>query len=673
MNLSRIIFKNIKYNIKNYVAYLIGHSFIICILFMFLNLISSNVFVEQPSTSIIKENLVSILALMIIFSLTFTLYTTISFTRYRGKEFGVYFTIGLTTKNVIKILFYENSIIAIVSFISGIIGGSVFFKLIYTLVMKILNINNTNMELNIKSYIYIAVISSLIFIFNIMYQIRFLNRFSVVQILKYSSKKYTNRTNLVSSIIGISVFIISTIIFKSAIKLETLNSNLIMIISFILAIICLYFVVGSIMSLILKISEKFKNFYNKNILLLNSLSHRFFAYRIVLYIIILLASGAMMLISTTYSTYKSSAKYINTLYPYDLSFVIKKDLYDKHIEDLRNIIKNSGAKVKNYNEIENIDVYNLRKHDNKISWYSSLIMVVCESNYKNISNSDINVKKNHAILNTLNQNELKDGGLIIDFPNKKGESIISNLFSNKNTCYFNDYTKSKNYKNYIYIPQKNIIYIQKYITNNLDTPQYTKGSSIIINKSDYLKLKKGASKNFIYYDILANLNNNNNYKYIMKNLRYNLNNIGGKQLVDTLIFKKEKLDEETRNNGFILFTALFLGIMLLIGSAVVLYFKVFTSLEDDKKETSQLFKLGLTYGEIRNIIIKELGIVFLVPPIIAVLVVGYYLSRMYRMIQYGNYMWNNSLTVFLTYILIQTVFFIITINKYLSEIRDSIC
>ena len=41
MNLTRMIFKNIKYNIKNYIAYLLGNSFVICILFLFYSLIFS--------------------------------------------------------------------------------------------------------------------------------------------------------------------------------------------------------------------------------------------------------------------------------------------------------------------------------------------------------------------------------------------------------------------------------------------------------------------------------------------------------------------------------------------------------------------------------------------------------------------------------------------------------
>lgn len=119
MDLTSMIFKNIRYNIKNYISYLLGNSFVICILFMFFNLICSKTFMNAPNTSVIKDELIPIVVMMVAFSVIFILYTTISFTKYRGREFGVYFTIGLTSKNIIKILFYENIIIAAATFIFG--------------------------------------------------------------------------------------------------------------------------------------------------------------------------------------------------------------------------------------------------------------------------------------------------------------------------------------------------------------------------------------------------------------------------------------------------------------------------------------------------------------------------------------------------------------------------
>lgn len=130
MNLSEMILKNIKYNIKSYTAYLVGNTFIIAILFMFFSLLSSNVFMKVigGSHQDSSEMLEVMITLMTAFSVVFILYTTISFTKYRGKEFGVYFTIGLTSKNIIKILSHENLMIAASSFILGAFSELYFQK-----------------------------------------------------------------------------------------------------------------------------------------------------------------------------------------------------------------------------------------------------------------------------------------------------------------------------------------------------------------------------------------------------------------------------------------------------------------------------------------------------------------------------------------------------------------
>ncbi len=99
-----------------------------------------------------------------------------------------------------------------------------------------------------------------------------------------------------------------------------------LIVSVVLTIVSLYLIIGFIMSLIVTISKMFKSFYNNNILCLNSLTHRFVAYRAVLYIVTLLVAGAMILLSINYSMYKSTENYINYHYPYDLSFIAEKKI-----------------------------------------------------------------------------------------------------------------------------------------------------------------------------------------------------------------------------------------------------------------------------------------------------------------------------------------------------------
>ncbi|MBU3185403.1 FtsX-like permease family protein [Clostridium estertheticum] len=152
MTFSSIIIKNIKFNFKKYIAYFIANSFIIAVLLMYGSLMFSKEFIDGSKANGLTDNVMTMLMLMIIFSIVFISYTTISFIRYRGKEFGVYLTLGVTTKDLRKILFIENILILFASMVTGMIVGTLFSRLFYMIIGKILWIDNFRPSLNIKTY-----------------------------------------------------------------------------------------------------------------------------------------------------------------------------------------------------------------------------------------------------------------------------------------------------------------------------------------------------------------------------------------------------------------------------------------------------------------------------------------------------------------------------------------
>lgn len=277
--------------------------------------------------------------------------------------------------------------------------------------------------------------------------------------------------------------------------------------------------------------------------------------RIVLIAVILLSALGVLLALASRASSKDIEGNIridlNYKYPYDLSFVIEKNLYN---ENLKSMVKNSGAKIKSYNKIEGINIFNLHEAKGKINRCSSPIMAVSQSNYDRLTKKNFKLEKGHAIFNYGDDGEnkvLTSGGFIIDFPKyddyKKGQ--VTSLLK-KHQLSFNDYVKLKQDKDYIYIPEKNVVYKHGYIINPLSTNKddlsipFMSGFSIILSDEDYKNLEENASEDSIYYDVAVNLNNNNEYKNIKKKLSYKLNEIGGQKLKHTLILKEEKIHQE---------------------------------------------------------------------------------------------------------------------------------
>lgn len=673
MKLSSITFKNIKHNIKNYIAYFLEISFVICIIFMFSNLLNSSSFTALPGTTYIKSDLIMVVALITAFSIVFISYATVSFTKFRGKEFGVYYTIGLTSKNIIKLLVCENAIISAAAFIIGATLGTIFSKLFFMAIIKILHLNNINLGISIKAYIFIAVITISIFLVNTVYQIIFINRLSIIDIIKINSKrKQLTKLNSYLGIIALVILILAILEFPraadQAIRHNSQNANNVMAFCVVATIISMYFIIGFFMSLVIRISKHFKSFYNSNIVILNALLHRFTVYRGVLFLVTLFTAGAIFFSSLVFSMYRYTGKDIDNNYPYDLSFISEKN---NSIINFESIVNAAGGKIRSINRLEGIETQKILQHNNVIGFHGQTI-IVSESNYNKVTNQNIEIKQKCAVIaDPQSDSKVSDDGIIIDYPIDEAQTPrLFNLL--KSRINFSAYKNIKQNKGFLYIPKENITVNKKPATNMfLAQNHHVRIDAIVVNDEDYKNLKANAIDDAISYDILVNLNNNSSYNLIKQNLTKSLNNISRQERIgDTIVFKQEKFNQQIGSRGFDLFIFFFFGIMLFMGSAATLYFKTFTSLEEDKIRAKQLIKIGLTRKEINRIFIKELGAVFILPPIATIFLVGYYLSNIVLDISGGDYIWNNCLIVFGIYAGIQMIFYLMTTNKYLHNIQD---
>lgn len=657
MDFSSMIIKNIKHNIKNYMAYFLGNSIIQCILFMFFTLVFSPKFMGNKKFLGLKQYLIAIVIFMIAFSAAFIIFTTVSFTKYRGREFGVYFTIGLTSKEIIKILCYENIIISLASFLFASLAGSTFSKLFHMAIGKILKIDNIAIPLSLKSYGAVLLISFLIFLFTTMYQMIFLNRYSVINILKSKSKKDIGSTSTILGVIGIIIFIGSFVIIKMMAD-RKINSrgSIFSVVPVVGIIVSGYLLIGFSMTVVVKIMKKFKKAYNNNILFINSISHRFIFYRIVLYVVTLMVSGGMIFISFAYSMYKSTEKQIDIQYPYDMSFIVdKSSIKNTNIKDF--VAKNLGD-IKNYTEIEGLNIPNIRVNDGACLWRRPNMLVISEGSYKALGNNELNLEKGEILYCHVEKTgSFYDGGFMLD---------LSKKVMNNHAISLDEYKNQRNTDEYIYVPKEKKKERVVSVVNCSYNQEYFRGDVVVVNTEDYKIMKQKLGDEAITYDVLMNLKKEKEYDELYKKLETTF----GKSTLNSLSIKELILDNSIESNGFLLFICSFLGMMFLVGSAATLYFKIITSIEEDRERSKQLMKIGLCRREINALIKKELGAVFLVPPIIALICIGQYLSAIYDVVNDGEYMWKNSLFVFGVYAIIQIIFYLITANRYTKQITS---
>ncbi|MBU3171569.1 FtsX-like permease family protein [Clostridium estertheticum] len=670
MTFSSIIIKNIKFNFKKYIAYFIANSFIIAVLLMYGSLMFSKEFTMASDANAFKGDFIPMLVVMIVFSIVFISYTTISFIRYRGKEFGVYLTLGVTTKDLRKILFIENILILFASLITGMIVGTLFSRLFYMVIGKILWIDNFRPSLNIKTYSMCLVIALIIFLINSIFQLIFVGRLSIMELIKSSSKAEIGKGNFIIGTISLITLITALYLFPKIVNQEIfIGSESSILIIIIITIIAPYFVIGSLISMVNRVLVNFKKTYNNNLLVLSSMQHKFASYKSIIYLVLILASAAITLISMTYSMYGTIEKNVNIMYPYDFAFIENTKLNKISDQQLKNIVKANGGEIKQHKILENIDIMDYRSYEGKVTAYGRNTSIISQSNYNNHMGTNISVNKGELVQvsNSNTDNKFKGSDIIINFNDlSKQKEQIAKIEKDKNIS-IKTFLATMDKDSYIYVNKSKKKYIEGTYTNDSYSLDYSRGTAIIINDEDYKKIKEKLGSKVFSYDHLINLKDHKDYKSfnsISSELK-KLNN-GDESLKPK--FKQQILEKSIRENGFILFSSLFLGMMLLISSGVVLYFKVLTGVDEEKERVKKLVQLGMTDREVSKVLTKELAIIFFTPVVLAVSLITYFLSIVFGVVANGEYMFNKSLSVFVAYIVLQMVAFFITRGRYIKEV-----
>jgi len=670
MTFSSIIIKNLKFNFKKYIAYFIANSFIIAVLLMYGSLVFSKEFVEGSQMYGIKDNVISTMVLMVAFSIVFISYTTISFIRYRGKEFGVYLTLGVTTKDLRKILFVENILILSASMVTGMAVGTLFSRLFYMVIGKILWIDNFRPSLNIKTYSLCLVIALIIFLINSVFQVIFVRKLSIIELIKSSSRAEVGKGNFIIGVIALIALITALYFFPKIVKQEIfIGSERALLIVIITTIIAPYFVIGSLISMVNRVIVNFKKTYNNNLLVLSSLQHKFISYKSVIYLVLILAAAAITLISMTYSMYGTIEKNINIMYPYDISFIQNIKLNKISDQELKNIVESSGGEIKEHKLLECLNLIDYRGYEGKVITYGRNIAIISQSNYNNHMGTNVVVNDGELVqvCNSNSDNKFKDSDVIINFNNlSKQKEQIAKIKADDNVR-IEDFLATMDKGSYMYVNKSKKKYVEATYTNEFYSLDYYRGTALIINDKDYKRIKEKLGPQVVSYDHLIKLKDSKDYKSfnsILSELKRI--NHGDESLKPE--FKQEILEKNIGENGFMLFSSLFLGMMLLISSGVVLYFKVLTGVDEEKERVKKLVQLGMTGREVSKVLTKELTIIFFIPVVFAISLVIYFLSVIFGVVQNGEYMFNKSLCVFAVYIVLQMGAFFITRGRYIREV-----
>lgn len=592
---------NIKANGKTYFPYVIT---CICTIMMFyiMHALSINDGLNGVSGSDALKTILYLGTIVIgIFSAIFLFYINSFLIKRRKKEIGLYNILGLEKKHIALVLLYENMFISLISLVIGLVGGVVLNKLMFLVLLKILDfavpfgfsVSIPSMEITLIVFIGIFAVT----LISNLFQIHIAKPIELLKGGEHGEKE--PKTKWLMTVIGIIALgggYAMALSVKS--PLSALNLFFVAVVLVMIGTYCL-FTAGSIA--ILKLLRKNKKFYykTKNFTSVSGMLYRMKQNAVGLANICILSTAVLVMISTTVSLYLGMEDGLKARFPRNVTISasgISEDQTNKLNELIE--LETKDIKIKNMVNYSNEgfmstrtgDTFSLLKADAAYSSVSCFLMTMPLSDYNRLEGKNVTLKDDELLLFSTVKNYGKNLITIEDASFKVKEELSSIVITNKNAL---DLVGS-------YI----LILNDVEAVRNINAGVQGKKPSMPAYEVDF-DIEVTDKEVISFTDKL-------NQK-LSKEIPIPIS-------IDSAAGSKESFFAVY---GGLFFLGIFLGTLFLMATVLIIYYKQISEGYDDKERFNIMQKVGMSKAEIKKSINKQILMVFFLPLVFAVIHIAF--------------------------------------------------
>lgn len=640
MTTQKLVFRSMRKNIKMYYLYFFAMIFSISLYFIFSTLQNDQTVVDMVQASMNFSTSFQVAGiLLILITIVFTMYATSIFIRRRSQEIGLYQLIGLSKAWVSRVLILEHTILGLGALLIGTLVGALLSRLFLILFMNLvglevrfgLTFSGQALIQTIAVFICLLAVTSLQIIWTV-YRSTLLQLFQA----NHQNDPFVKRPSIVSGILGLAGlsliglgYYVSTLIVDNADLL--LYFMLIVLASTILGT---YLVFHTTISWILYV---FRSKQNGNLGLYNSLSvaplmHRMKGHANSLTLITVLSAMTITMISLSYSLYYSTENDVRLSMPFDFAVenmpeeaaVISSKLEEEQIEFAQyqvDAIRFNGAWVDQDSNADHLH--------RPFMLFSAEQMVQVGLDVERPQDGEAIYHSSRAII---------EGREVLS---PKDVQYASNDEANRLTV---SKTKLENVMNYIFY-----------------------GDQLLVSEETFERMRdsiqEDAYKEFLTFEVfnVLDIEKSDTASDIF------LTNVDS-DLYLTDFYSAYEGSRQTF--GLLIFIAGFLGLVFILSTGSILYFKQMTEAEQEKTHYRTLRQLGFQVNDMMKGIIRKQLFVYLIP-------LGIGLTHAAFALNVGSVLIAASmLTPILismaAYIVIYLMFAVITIRYYKSIVKNAL-
>lgn len=311
---------NISKNRRFFLPRILSEAGLLCVFYIVFTLRTDERILQLRGGQYIEVFMSIGTAVMMLLSVILLFYINSFLMKQRKREFGVYNILGLEKRHICRVLFHETALSSLASVVLGLAMGTLFYKLCSLLICQLLNaeivlgfyfINARSLALSGAFFLVLDVVS---------YGVNCVTIARMKPVEMLSSANVGEREPKVKwALLVLGVLALGGGYYISLTTQNPLKALVLFFVAVILVIIGTYFlfVAGSIF--VLKALKKNKRFYynKKHMPAVSGLLYRMKQNAVGLASIAILATGVLVMISTTVSLYAGAEETVKRNFPQD--------------------------------------------------------------------------------------------------------------------------------------------------------------------------------------------------------------------------------------------------------------------------------------------------------------------------------------------------------------------
>lgn len=607
---TKLAITNIKNNRQFYFPYLLTGIITVAMFYIMCALESNPGIQSMPGAKDLGLILRLGIGVIGIFAVIFLFYTNSFIIKRRKKELGIYNILGMEKRHIAKILSKEAFFTAIIAIGGGLVTGVLFHKLACMLLYRMIGFNGgITFSFSKKGVMITAILFAIVYLLTYIYDLFQVQLANPIELLQSGNKgEREPKTKAIMAVLG--VLCLGTGYFIAITTKNPIKALTLFFVAVILVIIGTYllFTAGSIA--LLKILRRNKGYYyqTKHFTSVSGMIYRMKQNAVGLANICILSTMVLVAVSTTVSLYVGVEDIMKERYPNEINISAYYDTgapaEDSIAPIVEKSVKESGRKIRHEEDylelyfaaIKDQGQYSLDKEKvktagDRVSGFVVLTREDCKKKY----NEEIpELAENEVALFTIKKTDMDTLVLenrsyhvkeIKQFQNTEDFETIADMMDEYYYVIVNDVQD-----------MERLWQLQKEI--------YQENSSSISRQ--------------VRVDIDGD---SEQKKECFENIKTALGPEQAKAriLIDS---RQSNLDEFYQIYGGFLFLGLFLGILFLMITVLIIFYKQISEGYDDKERFSIMEKVGMSNDEVKATIRSQVRTVFFLPILMAAVHVG---------------------------------------------------